>query len=497
MESTELKHKTFHAVVWALVRVGTSNVVSFVVFTVLARILSPRDFGVFALAILVVDVARIVSSAGLSDAITRDKHRDELLADTAFWANIGLGCIVGAATWLLAPLYAMAIDQPEIIPVVRCLAVLVPVSSLSGIHTARKLAEFGHKAVAARMMSSSALGGAAAVTAAIAGLGVWSLVIQTAIVDVVGIIFAWQTYPWRPRLRFDSRRLWDVCGFSGIMMLTQVLGMLLTRIQDIVIGRYISVAAVGTYRIAWRMIDLIAQTTIQPLVGVSFVTLSQLQDDRERFRQAFLRMLGLGALFTFPAIAGFGVLSGEIIPLLFGAKWAASADIAKILTLMAIPFSMNFFIGPALAAIGRSTTIAKGSVVQTAATLALSMLAAPFGLQWVAAAYVFRAYLTMPYHLALFRRDTGIGLVAMMRAIMPPFLASLGMAAALLLVAPYLENILGHGVAYLAVMVPLGCTVFMIGLLLFAADYIRSNLAALLPVWRRLQPKLRRQNVMR
>jgi O-antigen/teichoic acid export membrane protein len=281
------------------------------------------------------------------------------------------------------------------------------------------------------------------------------------------------------------------------MMLTQVLGMLLTRIQDIVIGRYISVAAVGTYRIAWRMIDLIAQTTIQPLVGVSFVTLSQLQDDRERFRQAFLRMLGLGALFTFPAIAGFGVLSGEIIPLLFGAKWAASADIAKILTLMAIPFSMNFFIGPALAAIGRSTTIAKGSVVQTAATLALSMLAAPFGLQWVAAAYVFRAYLTMPYHLALFRRDTGIGLVAMMRAIMPPFLASLGMAAALLLVAPYLENILGHGVAYLAVMVPLGCTVFIIGLLLFAADYIRSNLAALLPVWRRLQPKLRRQNVMR
>ena len=236
---------------------------------------------------------------------------------------LALGCIVGAVTWVLAPLYASVIDQPEITPVVRCLAVLVPVSSLSGIHTARKLGEFGHKAVAARMMSSSALGGAAAVAAAIAGLGVWSLVIQTAIVDVVGIIFAWQTYPWWPRLRFDVRRLRDVCGFSGIMMLTQVLGLLLTRIQDVVIGRYISVAAVGTYRIAWRMIDLIAQTTIQPMVGVSFVTLSQLQDDRERFRQAFLRMLGLGALLTFPAISGFGVLSSEIIPLLFGSKWAA------------------------------------------------------------------------------------------------------------------------------------------------------------------------------
>ena len=369
-------------------------------------------------------------------------------------------------------------------------AAALPVSSLSGIHTARKLGEFGHKAVAARMMSSSALGGAAAVAAAIAGFGVWSLVIQTAIVDVVGIIFAWQTYPWCPRLRFDGRRLRDVSGFSGTMMLTQVLGLLLTRIQDVVIGRYISVAAVGTYRIAWRMIDLIAQTTIQPMVGVSFVTLSQLQDDRERFKQAFLRMLGLGALLTFPAISGFGVLSDEIISLLFGAKWAASGDIAKILTLMAIPFCMNFFIGPALASIGRSTTIAKGAVVQTAATLGLSLLAAPFGLPWVAAAYVLRAYLTMPYHLTLFKRDTGIGAVAMLRAIMPPFLAALAMAACLLLAAPFVRSALGHGVAYLAVAVPLGCMVFVGGLLLFAANYVRSNLGALMPLWPGSRAKL-------
>ena len=496
MQNAELKHKTFHAVVWALLRVGTSNVVSFVVFTVLARILSPGDFGVFALAILVVDVARIVSSAGLSDAITRDKHRDELLADTAFWANLGLGCMVGAVTWLLAPLYAMAMDQPQITTVVRCLAVLVPVSSLSGIHTARKLAEFGHRAVAARMMSSTVLGGGTAVAAAVAGLGVWSLVIQTAVVDVVGIVFAWQTYPWCPRLRLDRRRLWDVCGFSGTMMLTQVLGTLLTRIQDIVVGRFLSVAAVGTYRVAWRMIDLIAQTTIQPIVGVSFVTLSQLQDERERFRYAFLRMLGLGALFTFPALAGFGVLSGDIIPLLFGAKWAGSAAIAQILTLMAIPFCMNFFIGPALAAIGRSATIAKGSIVQTAATIALSLLAAPCGLPWVAAAYVLRSYLTMPYHLVLFARDTGIGPFEMMRAIMPPFLATMGMAITLLLVAPLLRQGIGHNAAYLAVMVSLGCSVFAIGLLLFAGDYVRSNLGVLRPFWRRVQPQLYRRNAL-
>src|ERR1700677_2128196 len=159
MESSELKHKTFHSVIWAVVRIGTSNVLGFILFLVLARVLSPRDFGVFALATLVVDIARVISTAGLSDAITRDNAADEVLADTAFWASLALGCSVGAAAWILAPLYASFIEQPEIASVLRCLAVLIPISALGSIHTARTLREFGHKAIAARPVGCSALGG--------------------------------------------------------------------------------------------------------------------------------------------------------------------------------------------------------------------------------------------------------------------------------------------------------------------------------------------------
>lgn len=129
MEIAELKHKTLHAVFWTIVRVGLSNVVGFVVFTVLARTLSPSDFGVFALAILVVDLARIVSTAGLSDAITRDKDHDELLADTAFWSDLALGCIVGVVIWILAYPYVGLVGQPETAAVAHWLALLVPLAS--------------------------------------------------------------------------------------------------------------------------------------------------------------------------------------------------------------------------------------------------------------------------------------------------------------------------------------------------------------------------------
>jgi O-antigen/teichoic acid export membrane protein len=171
MERFELKRKAFHSALWSVVSVGASNLLSFVVFSLLARILSPHEFGVFALATVIIGLARIVTSAGLADAVMRTKELDEAFADTAFWANLLLGCLVGIVTWAAAPLYASTTMQPEVVPILRWLAVLIPVSSLSGIHTARKLREFGHKAVAARIVMGSLLGGAAAVAAALYGFG--------------------------------------------------------------------------------------------------------------------------------------------------------------------------------------------------------------------------------------------------------------------------------------------------------------------------------------
>jgi O-antigen/teichoic acid export membrane protein len=489
MERFELKRKAFHSALWSVVSVGASNLLSFVVFSLLARILSPHEFGVFALATVIIGLARIVTSAGLADAVMRTKELDEAFADTAFWANLLLGCLVGIVTWAAAPLYASTTMQPEVVPILRWLAVLIPVSSLSGIHTARKLREFGHKAVAARIVMGSLLGGAAAVAAALYGFGVWSLLIQAAINDGVSCILAWQAFPWRPRLRFHYRLLFKVFGFSASVMLTQVMFTILTRVQDIIIARFVSSSATGIYRVAWRLNDLVTQATIQPLVGVSLVTLAQLQDDRIRFRGAYLRILGLSALFTFPALFGLGILSDEIIALLFGPRWSGASDIVKILTLMAVPIVLNYFGGQALAALGRSSTIARVATVQAALTLMLSLLAAPYGLRWIAAAYVFRAYLTMPYYLMQLRRETGIAGLAMLRAVGAPLIASAVMAGFLLVMGPLLRTELGQGFVYIGTCTLFGGAVFTATLWLIGRDYIRANMDALQPLWKEASSK--------
>src|ERR1700749_1889730 len=118
-------------------------------------------------------------------------------------------------------------------------------------------------------------------------------------------------------------------------MVTRLTWLLLVRVQDIFIARSLGAPAVGSYRVAWRVIELIGQSVVQPIANVALATLSRIQDDNPRFEAAYQRFVGLAALGTFPMIFGFGLLSHEIVRLLFGSNWDASADIAKVLVLMA------------------------------------------------------------------------------------------------------------------------------------------------------------------
>jgi O-antigen/teichoic acid export membrane protein len=490
MDSPLLIRRTFHAVIWALVRIGSSNLLGFVLFMVLARILSPGDFGTFALAALLTDIARLISTAGLNDAVTRDTGASEDLADTAFWTSLILGGLFGLLMWIFAPAYASLLHQPEAGHILRYLAALPPVASLGAIHTARKLKDFGHKSLAARTIGGGILGGGAAIIAAMIGFGVWSLVVQAMVVEVVGVLFAWQSYPWLPRWNFDVRRLRTVLALSGTLMFTQLMALLQLRLQDLLIGRYISVSAVGGYRVAWRLIDLLSQMTVQPIVSVSFVTFSHLQTEADRFRTMFLQMVGIGATLAIPVIWGFGALSPDLIPHLFGQKWEDSVGIVQVLSLMAVPLCMNAFLYSALGAIGRPSAMAKSTTAQFAIVLLLSPIAAHFGVLWVAAVFVLRGYLTLPYNIARFQHETGIRFTDVLGAIAPPTGAALVMAIALTALAPVLRTLIGHTTTYLICAVFLGAAIYGLILMLAARDHVRSNFAAFAPFLKRGRPDL-------
>jgi O-antigen/teichoic acid export membrane protein len=472
----DLKRKTALSILWTIVRTGSDYFLSFVVFALLARKLGPAAFGVFTLAVAFAEFGRILPSTGLVSALTRAKQVSAAMADTVFWSTLGLACGIAALIALIAQPLARAFGAPAVAPLLTALGLILPVSAAGATHIALTLRSFGHKAMASRSVVSGALGGAAALAAAWAGWGPWSLVVQRAVTEVAGTAMAWHAYRWLPGRRFSSGALRGMAGFSGSMTITQLLYVGLVRVQDLIIGRTIGVPAVGAYRTAWRTVELIAQGAIMPFSQVSLPALARLQDDLPAFRKAYLRIVGVSAALAFPAIIGFAVLAPDAVTLLYGDRWAESARIAQVLGLMAVPFTINYFAGPALAALGRSGTLAKIAVLQLTLTIVLSLLAAPFGLTAIAGAYVLRAYLTLPVQMGAFKRYSGVGYGALLGAIAPPLFMALVMAACLLA----LDHLVGarfhsRGL-FLLFMVSTGALVYAGSLLLFARSFVSQQI---------------------
>ena len=475
----DLKEKTASSILWMVARTGSDFLLSFVIFALLARTLGPTAFGAFALAVAFSEFARILPNTGFVSAISRAKQVTPTMADTVFWATLGLGLLLAAIIAALARPLASAFGAPEVAPLLIALGLVIPISAAGATHIALMLREFGHRAMASRSVVSNLAGGGAALAAAWSGWGAWSLVVQRSVTEVFAALMIWRAYPWRPGRRFSPTVLREVAAFSSNMTVISVLSTALIRLQDMVIGRMIGVAAVGVYRTAWRTVGLISQTAILPFSQVSLPVLARLQDDLPALGKAYLRIVRVSSAVAFPAILGFSALAPDAITLVFGPHWAEAAGIARLLGLMSVPFTLNYFAGSALAAVNRSGALAWITALQVVLTAVLSVLAAAHGLEAIAAAYVACAYLTLPVQLQALKRFAGLAYGPMLRAVGPTLTASVAMAGALLALYQPLRGWVGSPVVFLGVMVLLGAAIYTALLLLFARDFVTRQLGDL------------------
>jgi O-antigen/teichoic acid export membrane protein len=320
------------------------------------------------------------------------------------------------------------------------------------------------------------------------GGGVWSLVAQAAVVDVVGLAFAWSTFAWRPRLMFSWRRLKPVLAFSVGIMGSQLLWLVMARMPELIIGRTRGVVAVGVYRVAYRIIDFVGQAVLQPVSSVALVTLARLQDQPQRFNSAYMRIVGVVGLATFPVLFGLGAAAPDAVHVLFGGKWDASAPVSTVLSLIALPLTLNYFVAPALSAKGESRIVLQLSALQVVATAALMLAAAPFGLMAVAAAFVARLYLTMPVSQWALHRRAGIPVLSAVRALAAPLAASVLMCAAVVGVRTALGGAEVAPIARLACQVAAGAVVYILTLAVIARPVLADHAEVALRMVRRAAP---------
>lgn len=415
-----------------MVDVGGSQGLSFVIYAVLTRILGPGEYGIFSLSLAITAVANVVLLEGFSDALIQRETVTEDDLSTAFWTNLALGVGIAAALCLLSPWIASAFGAPELSPVVRGMAALCVLRALVSVHSALCRRELKMSLFAARAITGYVLGGAVGIALAALGWGVWSLVLLQLSQALVILVVMWTTIRWRPRLRFSTSSFADMARFTRHFIPASILNSVNDKVDNVLIGLFLDVTAVGYYALALKVIQTVGLLTMAPLQAVMMPVLARIATQRQEFAHGYTRLVTASAAAWMPAAVALGVVAPVLVPLAFGSQWVGAVPVLQAMCFAGATVPLWFFTGQALGALGRPELYVVVTVAQLVIASVAFVVATQFGIVAVGWAWAGVSIVCVPLHLAILRRGTGVPFGTLLSNVGRITLCGLAMAVAML-----------------------------------------------------------------
>lgn len=408
MESEiNLKEKAIRGTLWSAMQNFGGQGVSFVVFLILARMLSPVDVGLFAMTSVYLTFIQMVFAASFAHAVVQRERLDDLHLQTAFWSELILACGLFAVSWVGAGLIAGIYHEPRLVPVIRALALGQILMAVGGTHAAIAKRRFEYKSLAIRLIVASFAGGALAILAAWAGWKVWSLVVLQLGTSALSTVILWIAIDWRPKFAFSLNCLKEMLGFSMQVIGINLMNFVSRKSDDLIIGIHLGAAALGYYAVAYRILMAATLVITVTLNATAFPFFSRLQKDPERMRKAFYRATSVTNLIAIPVFVWLSALAPEIIRSFFGPGWEACIPIMQVLMLYGI-FSAFHFNVPVIMATGKPGWGVALGMLQAGGNVLCFLWAVRYGVAAVAAALVLWELCLLPVTIWVLRRAVGI-----------------------------------------------------------------------------------------
>ena len=375
---TSLKRAAGRGTFWSALSTIFSRGLRFVTTIVLARFLVPADFGLYAMAMLVIDIAEMLRDLGLGAALIQKKQLDDRHLTTCFWANEAIGIILWLITVAIAPAAAHFYKNPEVEPVLKILAMNFLISPLGSIPWVLLNRELRFKELMVAQTIATVARGASALVLAWRGFGVWSLVWAPLISTAVGSVVNWGYCRWRPSFGWSWAHFGELLHFGKGIFGGRLLGYFSANSDYLMTGRFLGAQMLGYYNFSYELPHL-AETQIVPVVTrVLFPVLSQIQDDVDRLRRGYLQSMRWIAMVSMPFAMGMCLTAPELIPTLYGAKWLPVVVPLQILCWAGLAHALTSTVWTVQQSVGRSTLC----FWWNAATLPLTIGALAFSVRW-------------------------------------------------------------------------------------------------------------------
>lgn len=364
-----LRDKTISGIFWSFLQKAGSRGISFVVMILLARLLTPKDFGLIGMLMIFIQISQAVVEGGFNLALIQKKDADELDYSSVFWINLVVSIILYFVVFFSAPFIAEFYDQAILIKLVRALSLIFVINAFSIVQEARLTKEIKFKTLMIVHIPSTLLAGAFSVLMAFKGFGVWSLVAYQGINRLAYAIQIWLYAKWKPRLVFQWIRIKSLFSFGSKLLLAKIIGVIYNNIFLVVIGKFYPVKSVGYYQNSFNLVNTPAGTITSVLNSVTFPAFAAIQGDDGRLKSGYRKIMQQAFFWICPIYIFAGVLAMPLFYFVFGAKWLPAVPYFQWLCIVGILAPLNTYNLNIVNVKGRSDIFLKLQLIRRGVTI--------------------------------------------------------------------------------------------------------------------------------
>lgn len=380
MSDSSLKDKTIHGLGWSATDNIVQFAVTFVVSIVLARLLSPDDYGLLGLTAIITEICNVLISGGFGDALIRKKDASEEDYNTVFIVNLGMSLLLYLLIFVCAPYIAAFFRRQELIALTRVSSLGMVIGSLALVQRTRLTKRIDFKTQTKITFIASISSGVIGIVLAFTGFGVWALVTQSLSSILISTVFLWVFNKWIPRFNFSRSSFKYLFGYGWKIMAAGLLNTTWKELNQVIIGRFYGSTDLGQYTRARSFSGLFSSNLTSVLQRVTYPVLSDIQDNRERMIYAYRRIIKC-TMFIVPVCMFFlGAISEPFIYCLIGPKWHDATIYLPLICIGGSLFPLQAINFNMLQVQGRSDIFLKLEIIQKIISLAPLFIGAFVGI---------------------------------------------------------------------------------------------------------------------
>jgi PST family polysaccharide transporter len=400
--------KALGAVKWSVLTEVVSRAVTPLTFIVLARILTPHEFGLVAISQIAITFCALFWDAGLEKALIRTREPTERAANVVFWINLVLGLVLYGVVFVSASPLASFFNTPAATLVLQILGLQIIIGSLTTVQNALLRRAFRFKPIFWGRSLAVVIPAVVAIPMALSGYGIWALVVSSLAGSCANLIFLWLSNPWRPSFTFDYVIAKNMSRFGAWIVLDSLVGWFISQGDSLAVGRFLGNQSLGIYRTGRNIVDMLFGLLLNPLLPLLYPAFSDLQEDKKALRALLDEVNRTIMALTLPVGLGTMCIAAPFVVVVLGEKWQGTEVVLAVLGLQSALGWLVASNPEVYRAVGRPDIQTKIGFMTIPLYVVVYFMAAPHGLMAFVYARLGLTIITIPIHVWMAAKVLGL-----------------------------------------------------------------------------------------